>query len=452
MLAWYALQQYDDTGKFLADILNDADHSHDLSSQDRGLAMELSAGTLRRRRAIDVVLASRISRPRSNVEPDLWTLLQLATYQLVFARTPDHAAVDSFVELARQVGRPRWCGFANGILRNVARLLTDEETTAPSEKSVPLDGGRYRLLNEAIFKSPTADAVNYYGEAFSLPRPLARRFHQRFSQSQLPTVCFHCLSSPETTFRINRLKVDVGAVQRAWKESGIETLPASHDWAIRIDRSVEGQRVPRIVELPGYEEGWWSVQDDSAMQAAELLNPKPGESILDLCAAPGGKTAQLAELSGDQADILACDVAEHRLRKVDQTIERLGLSSIQTCLLGHPSSDLGDRKFDAVLADVPCSNTGVLGRRPEARWRFREADLVELTALQMKILLTAFEHTKPGGRIVYSTCSIEPEETSALIEAAIGAVNGLSCVDQQFQWPGYPSDGAYQALLVRGDT
>ena len=185
------------------------------------------------------------------------------------------------------------------------------------------------------------------------------------------------------------------------------------------------------------------------MLPAELLAPEAGESILDLCAAPGGKTTHLAELSGDAAQVTACDVSEGRLQRIMESIERLKLTNATPLLVKRDGSDIPEANYDTVLVDVPCSNTGVLSRRPEARWRFREDEVNELVQLQTRLLVTAFAHVKSGGRIVYSTCSIEPEETTQLVESVAEQVPGLSLVSQHLQLPGQPSDGAFQALLKK---
>ena len=184
------------------------------------------------------------------------------------------------------------------------------------------------------------------------------------------------------------------------------------------------------------------------MHAAELLAPVAGEKIIDLCAAPGGKSTQMAELSGDKAHIVACDVSESRLQRIFESVERLKLTSIEPRLIDRYGSDVPEGESDAALVDVPCSNTGVLSRRPEARWRFREDEMNELALLQTRLLLTAFNAIRPGGRIVYSTCSIEPEETNLLIGQLTQTVPGLKCLKHQLQLPG-PSDGAFQALLTK---
>lgn len=443
MLAWYALQQYDDTGRFLSEILSDADSFHDLSSQDRGQAVDLASGAVRRRRTLDTVIESQISRPRSNVEPDLWRLLQLGTYQVLFSRAPDHAAVDTTVELAREVGYSRWCGFANGVLRNIARLLTGETTEEPAANAVPYQDGQYRILTADVFPDPATDKTDYAGMAFSLPRAIARRWADRLSHFDLLKACFHSMAVPKTTLRVNRLATTVQEVQTALQEHGVDVTPGDSEWSLKIAHA------SRVSSLPGYEEGWWSVQDESAIQVAELLWPKQGEKILDLCAAPGGKSTHLAELCADQATIIACDVSEHRLERVFESVERLRLSSVHPTLIQRDGEGIPPGPYDAVLVDVPCSNTGVLCRRPEARWRFVESDMAELLQLQTRLLLTAYEQLRPGGRLVYSTCSIEPEETTQLIENVTKLVPGLDVVKQRLMLPGQPSDGAFRALLVK---
>jgi len=185
------------------------------------------------------------------------------------------------------------------------------------------------------------------------------------------------------------------------------------------------------------------------MAASRLLDPQPGEMILDLCAAPGGKTTHLAELSGDQATIYACDVNESRMQRVDSNVARLQLSSVLSRVVERDGTGLPDLEFDAALVDVPCSNTGVLGRRSEARWRFSEPDLKELTEIQGRLLMTAFDRLRPGGRLVYSTCSIEPEETSDLIRSMVEAVPLMVLLKEQLTLPGKPADGAYTALIHR---
>jgi 16S rRNA (cytosine967-C5)-methyltransferase len=201
-----------------------------------------------------------------------------------------------------------------------------------------------------------------------------------------------------------------------------------------------------VRDIPGYDAGWFSVQDESALRVAQALAPEPGWIILDLCAAPGGKTTHLAELMRDQGSIVACDIDEGRLRTVQTLAGRLGVSCIRTHLLDPRRPVVPSGPFDAALVDVPCSNTGVLGRRPEVRWRLRPEELPYLTRLQGQLLRTALGRVKSGGVVVYSTCSIEPEENRALVQSVLKETR-VRLEAEEESVPGRPADGGYWARL-----
>ena len=442
-LALLILQRHDLSGQFVSELFAAYDQHHSLSRQERSLAVDVVAGVIRRRRTIDCLLQSLVSRKRAEVEPDLWLLLQLGAVQLLSDRTPQHAAVDTTVELSGKLAQQRWSGFVNGVLRSLTRLLTGTFGTAPARNALPFPSGRYRLLSDDVFSCPQMQPVEYFGEAFSMPRAIARRWHTQFPLSDLLTAGFHSLRPPGIVLRINPLQATVGTVADALTAEGISTVRGTIPEAVRLESSA------RVESLPGYREGHWSVQDESAMKAVRMLNPVPGEKILDLCAAPGGKSTQLAERSRDQAEIIAGDLSESRLERVIENARRLKLSSIRPVCIDRDGCGIPDLEFDAALVDVPCSNTGVLARRPEARWRFRESHLAELAELQIRLLMTAFDRVRPGGRIVYSTCSIEPEETTELVRNLVAAVPAMELSAEHLMLPGQPADGAYCALLTR---
>ena len=182
------------------------------------------------------------------------------------------------------------------------------------------------------------------------------------------------------------------------------------------------------------------------MLVASALAPQPGWRVLDLCAAPGGKTTHLAELMDNRGSITACDIERRRLDTVTTLCQRLGVKGVETVLLGeHDDPPAGP--FDAALVDVPCSNTGVLGRRPEVRWRLRPHEFEHLIRLQTKLLIQAVERVKPGGAVVYSTCSIEPDENEGVVAAVRRAFPGLAVEAEHHARPGRPSDGGYWARL-----
>lgn len=203
----------------------------------------------------------------------------------------------------------------------------------------------------------------------------------------------------------------------------------------------------RIDRLPGFNDGWFVVQDESAQRVAPLLEPQPGETILDLCSAPGTKTTHLAELMRNEGRIIATDVSEERLKRVDENCRRLGITIVETKVISNETLDLPEGPFDAILIDAPCSNTGVLGKRPDARWRIQPDDLEELSRIQLRLILAAADRLKPGGRILYSTCSIEPEENTAVVEAVGHFRKKLTLEMTSELIPGRTADGGFQSLL-----
>jgi 16S rRNA (cytosine967-C5)-methyltransferase len=243
--------------------------------------------------------------------------------------------------------------------------------------------------------------------------------------------------------RVNPLRSDREGVLGELAAAGVQALPGELPQSIRLS----GRE--RTEVLPGFSDGRLSVQDESAQHAAALLDPQPGERVLDLCAAPGGKTTHLAERMRNTGRILAVDVDAERLARVNAAAERLGLTMIDTRLAAADASDMPTGPFDRILLDVPCSNTGVLGKRPEARWRISQEGIAELTAVQRRLLEAAIARLAPTGRLVYSTCSIEPEENDEVVQAALDAHPELTLLDERRHVPGRPADGGYLALIGR---
>ena len=195
--------------------------------------------------------------------------------------------------------------------------------------------------------------------------------------------------------------------------------------------------------------GTLTVQDETAMSASLLLAPQPGERVLDLCAAPGTKTTHLAELMNNEGHIIASDVDGRRLRRVEENARRLQLDIVEPLRILSDLSEFPTGPFDAILIDAPCSNTGVIGKRPEVRSRIGTPDIEELSSLQLKLLTSAARQLAPDGRIVYSTCSIEPEENADIVSAFLDAHADFQLKEVREFLPGQPSDGGFQALLVR---
>jgi 16S rRNA (cytosine967-C5)-methyltransferase len=427
---------------FAQELLDRNLASGDLSAADRRLATQLTYGALRRRGTLQALVEPFVTRPVENVEPWLWDALRLGTYQLALLdHIPVHAALNETVELASHFGRPGAKGFLNGVLRAVARLMTPDRADRPAADALPLEDGAYRRLARPVLPDPASHPVEYLGSGFGLPTWLVRRWTDRYSLDEVYRLGFWFAGAAPLTLRVNPLRSTREDYLAACSAVGIASEAGDHPQAVRLRDSVP------VRELPGYAEGWFSVQDESAMHVASAVAPEAGMSILDLCAAPGGKATHLAELMRDTGRVLACDTDPARLQTVNSLVARLGLTTVETRLVSRSLGDVPTGPFDAILVDVPCSNTGVLGRRPETRDRLRASDLSELAALQERLLRAAADRVRPGGIVVYSTCSIEPEENGKVVRHVLQERPELHLEWEAEAVPGRPADGGYRARL-----
>jgi 16S rRNA (cytosine967-C5)-methyltransferase len=293
-----------------------------------------------------------------------------------------------------------------------------------------------------VLPDPRADPLQYLALGFALPEWLARRWSGCFVADECRRLGFWFAGPAPLTLRVNPLRTTRDALLAALAEKGVAAEAGQHPQAVRLREAAP------VRSLPGYDAGLFVVQDEAAMRVASALAPQPGWRVLDLCAAPGGKATHLAELQGDAGEVVACDPDEGRLRTVADLAARLGLKSVRTARArAAPGEGVPPGPFDAVLVDVPCSNTGVLGRRPEARWRLRPSDLDHLADLQRRLLVVAVERARPGGVVVYATCSVEPEENAALVRRFVAERGGLTLEAEEEAAPGRPADGGYWARL-----
>lgn len=443
-LAFDILQRAVRTGQFATELLDQQLADSKLSPADRRLTSELVYGVVRRQGTLEALLRPCLTRGWDKVEADLKIVLQLGCYQLaLMSAIPQHAAVHETAELTKQIGRPQWTGFVNGVLRTLSRMVTDTIAAAPSSSAVPLTTPQqYRQLTSPVFADPAADFPRYFSAAFGFPLWLVERWSQRFERDELLRLGFWWNAPPPLCLRVNRLRTTRDTFLARLASAGIAARAGEHPDSVWLDER------HGIQSIPGYYEGVFSVQDESAMGAASLLSPQPGQTILDLCAAPGGKTTHLAELMSNEGSITAVDVDDRRARLIFENCFRLGITIVAAAAVSRDVANIPAGPFDAVLVDVPCSNTGVLGKRPEARFRLQPRDLTELPELQRPLLVAALERTKPGGRVVYSTCSIEPEENRLLVDAVLAEHPGWRVEHDRWHIPGRPADGGYQALIV----
>ena len=451
-----AIEEFRNSGTWLSDVLDRLFRTASIPPRERGLATELACGVVRRLATLDAILSKLVARPLDQVEPPLLTVLRLGVYQVMLLDgVPPHASVHETVELTKRLGRLRWSGFVNGVLRGATRMVTNKFSTEPSASNVPVSAGRYRQLNEDVFADPTIDPAHYFADAFSFPHWLGERWLKRLrSHDTTAAELFRIggwFNSPgRVLLRVNRMRGSRDGLLAELQRANIAAAPAEG-----LDGIADGldaialEGAAQIDHLPGYAEGMFAVQDLSAMHAAIRLAPQPGQRVWDVCAAPGGKTCHLAELMNNSGTVIATDVRPERLRLIAENRDRLGATIVHPQLIGEDGSGLPDGPFEAILIDVPCSNTGVLGKRPEARWRITASGITELNRLQERLLSDALDRLAPNGRAVYSTCSIEPEENSELVARVLARHPSIRIVEEAQFLPGQPSDGGYQALLVR---
>jgi len=435
--------------------------SYKVAGRERRLAHEILAGSIKRRASLDLLI-ERIGKCRcKSIEPRLLNILRQGAYRLVFLEhVPVFAAVDLSGKLARLYGGERQVAFVNAVLRNIQRATVDRDAVlAPGDEEfiLPKTIARGVRFNRRILP-PVAEAAEHLAAAYSLPRFLVKRWLTRFDFDRTRQIAAAANARPITVARPNFLKLgsphqptEAGQkLARRLADEGCQVHLTGDRGAVEI---VEG---PPLAELPAFAEGLFQIQDTTAQEIAWRLEPKPDETILDLCAGLGTKTTQLAELTGDRAAIVATDRTGGKLDKLKLNASRLGINSIGVEPIERILSVEYDGRFDAVLVDVPCSNTGVLSCRPEVRWRLKETDIAVLAQVAGELLATALRLVKPSGRIGYSTCSIELEENARAVQRFLNAAKGwrLAADDERLPQADPQSgraihDGGYWAILRR---
>lgn len=380
---------------------------------DRAAVQDISYGTLRHLGLLRAVLKQLLQKPLN--EPVLEHLLLLALYQLRFTRAAPYAIVDHAVTLASRTGSGRGKGLVNAVLRN------------------------YLRQHEALLAQAERDPVGRW----SHPRWWIDALQAEYPQ-QWQTILEAGNQHPPMTLRINRQHTDADTYLRLLLEAGIAAR-ALDETAIRLLQPVGVDR------LPGFAEGWVSVQDWGAQAAARLLDLQPGQRVLDACAAPGGKTGHMLELADVQ--VVALDADGERLQKVAQNLQRLGKTA--TLLQGdaaEPAAWWDGKPFDRILADVPCTASGVVRRHPDIKWLRRHSDVANFATTQAKIVDSLWQLLAPGGKLLYATCSIFPEEnrlqTDAFVQRHPDAERlQLSEPQAGVLLPNSEHDGFYYALF-----
>lgn len=419
-----ALAQVIERGQSLDDPL--AQGLARVAPQDRALMRQLCYGTLRHYHRLDGILRQLLERPLKRRDGDIRALLLVGLHQLLDLRTPDHAAISTSVEAARALGKPWATRLVNGVLR---RCLRQREA-----------------LEQALAEH----------EKLAHPAWLLDSLRTAWPQHWQELVAANN-HNPPMCLRVNRRRTTRDTYRDTLSAAGVEALPCALGAdGLRLGRAVD------VADLPGFAEGLVSVQDEAAQLAAALLSPAPGERLLDACAAPGGKACHLLELQPELAELVAMDSDAGRLARVRENLDRLGLqATVLQGDAGTPPPQLAPGSFDGILVDAPCSGTGVIRRHPDIKVLRRASDIPAFAEQQLGILRGLWPLLRPGGRLLYVTCSVLPAENADCVARFLEETADARLAGPDADWgldagPGRQlltksdgPDGLYFAVLTR---
>lgn len=384
--------------------------------RDRALTAEIVTGTLRWLRSLDHLIAHVARRPLARLDPDILTILRLSTYQLLHLdRVPAAAVVDDAVSLARTARRSSASGFVNATLRTLLRE-------------------RHRLLlpPRPVDPADREAALAYLGVTLSHPDWLVARWLDRYGLNAAEAWARFDNATPPLTLRVNTLLHTTDAVRAGLAAQQVEVESTR--------RAPDGLVVTAGNPIRTGARGRFLVQDEASQLVPLTLDAQPGETVLDLCAAPGGKTVALAAAMRDTGRLVACDVRPRRLSLLARTIAESEARCVRPIHVSRDAALPFRRVFDRVIVDAPCSGLGTIRRDPDIRWRRSEIDLLAFAAVQTALLDRAAEVIAAGGRLVYATCSSEPEENEGVVEAFLARHPTFSLLDLRRSTPAVPAD------------
>ena len=441
------LREIDEKEIFAQELISEKCSQADWFPRDKNLLTELVNGVIRHRLSLDTLISFFSKIPLNKLEPWVLYALRLGLYQIVYLdKIPASAAVNTSVELVKKlVHRTDAVRFTNAILRSIERGIqnksADEQDITDLQKALHRRGNTWCTFQHSILPNPDKNPSAYMAANYSHPEWLIKRWLSRYGKEKTIEICKINNLPPKVFLRINHRKISPQEFIVLLGKKGINSYAV--DNAVVVDNIT-------VSEIPGFSEGLFFVQDISAMKVAQFLKVEKSNTVLDMCAAPGGKTTHIAELLRDTGKVCALDISLKRLQSVQENCQRMGVQNV-FIVCGDASDERVPFhvKFDRVLIDAPCSNTGVLSRRVEARWRLKEEDMNKLADLQFSILKTGAAMLKPGGCLVYSTCSIEPEENQDIIKKSLSADSQFYLDAEGYYLPEMKGgDGGYMAKLL----
>ena len=379
-IVYKALMRVESDGAYSNLVLDEVLSQTELDIRDKAFVSNIFYGVLERRITLDYIIRRFSSVRLKKIEPEVLTILRMSVYQLVFMdKVPDSAAVNEAVTLCKKLKLYRSSGFVNGLLRSITR----------SENRFPLPDER--------------GAVKYLSVKYSCPEPIVSLWVNDYSMKTAEGTLSALFGRPPIFVRVNTLKTNEDELIKKLSDEGVSAKKTLLENCMEL--SVTGS----ITALDAYKQGLFHVQDMSSQICCEVLGAKPGDTVSDVCAAPGGKTLNIAQRAKN-GRVFAYDIYEHKLRLISNSAKRLGALNVTT-KLRDASSDLPLEMSDRVLCDVPCSGLGVLRRKPEIRYK-DDTGVDTLPELQLKILESSARFVKPGGVLVYSTCTLNKKENN----------------------------------------
>ena len=438
----------------LQEVLSRRFSESGLPPRDRALAEEIAFGALRRRLSLNLALGRVVSHSVAKMQPALAEALRQGAYQILFLdRVPARAAVNETVELVKKPLGRKPSGLANAVLRALSRLVTKKGVCSRDlrdpRKALASRGGLFVTLAERVLPDPESDEAGWLAGAYGYPKWMVERWLASHGRERAESILEWGNTPPPLAVRLSRSRLpewplpeeDAG---RAFRGCG-DAVPGEVPGTYTISPDVPPG------ELPGLVEGLFTIQDETQVRPARILAPPEGARVLDMCAGLGTKTTQLAEAVGPEGRVVALERDAGKLDRAREAAVRLGLGNITPVegdALSPPEAAQGP--FEYVLLDAPCSNLGALDRRPEVRFRASRAGVATLTATEIELLAGAFGRVAPGGTLVYSVCSFEPEEGAELVRAALEGAEGFVLESESVVLP-EPGGrgGGYAARIVR---
>ena len=366
------------------------DNYKGLIIKDKGLITEITNGTIKYTRKIDYIINQFSNTPTHKMKPVICYTLRMSVYQIIFLdKIPNSAVCNEAVEIIKKRKMGRLSGFVNGVLRNIIRHI--DTVKYPDKSTHP---------------------VEYLGIMYSFPDWMITLWLESYSYDFVEALCQSMNQSPDLSVRVNNLLISKEDLSKELEKEGVTVESgklAPEAFILRGGVS--------IATLDSFKKGYFTVQDESSMLVARVLDPKPGETILDACAAPGGKTTHIAELMGNEGFVVSADIYQHKLDLINQTAMRMEHQIVKTVLQDATQQNRDYiEKFDRVLIDAPCSGLGILRKKADIRWRKQWADINALTQLQKDIIKACSQYVKPNGIMVYSTCTISPLENEQMVK------------------------------------